>query len=79
MTTADTFSTIDLYTSAFLVVSGYPVRKTTRDEAGRIVLHFDPTAANAVIDFECGAPVDARLYATAHRALKMRVVRALQP
>jgi hypothetical protein len=42
------------------------------------VLHFDAAAGAKVIDFECGALVDARLFATAHRALKMRVARALK-
>ena len=79
MSSADTFSTVDLYTSAFLVTTGYPVRKTTRDDTGRVVLHFDSAAATRAMDFECGAAqVDARLFASAHRMLKVRIARELK-
>lgn len=62
--TAPLFGSPDLYLASFLVVSGYAVRKLAKDAAGHCVLYFDQTAAPKAVDFECGAPVDVRLYAS---------------
>jgi hypothetical protein len=74
--TAAEFQSPDLYVCSLLVASGFPIRRALVN-GGQVTFCFDAAAASKAADFDAGTLVDARIFAVAHRQMKIRVAREL--
>jgi hypothetical protein len=72
-TDASTFSTHDLYATAFLIVKGHQLLGLSGSRHARREFNFPAAARAALHDYLTGASVPARDYAAALRSVKTRL------